>query len=190
MPEGTWLFGRYRLEPAARRLHVDGRAREVDARAMAVLECLLLRANRIVPRATLIAEAWPEADAVFDSAVSKVMRRLRTAMGDGHGHVLQTIYGEGYRLALPATHLPAPPRGAEWPAAAASADPDALMPPDMPAQPAPAIQPSEAADRPGHFPAPTRRSAWLARLPWIIATASTSLAGWLAWLLLARTGAA
>ena len=162
-PAGTWLFGRYRLEPATRRLHADGRTRELDARALAVLECLLLRANRIVPRATLIAEAWPETDAVFDSAVSKVMRRLRTAMGDGHGHVLQTIYGEGYRLALPATHLPA--------------------------QPAPAIQTSEAADRSGHTSAPTRRSAWLARLPWIIATASTSLAGWLAWLLV-RNGAA
>lgn len=145
---------------------------------MAVLECLLLRANRIVPRATLIAEAWPEADAVFDSAVSKVMRRLRTALGDGHGHVLQTIYGEGYRLALPATHLPAPTRETARPAGMASG------------APASTTHAPEASGGPAHIPAPTRRSTWLAWLPWIIAVASTSLAGWLAWLLFDRTGAA
>src|SRR5690606_33614635 len=84
-------------------------ARELDPRAMAVLECLLRRAGQVVPRAVLIEEAWTGLDTVFDSAVSKVMRRLRLALEDGQGHVLQTIYGEGHRLALPATLLPPAP---------------------------------------------------------------------------------
>ncbi|MBJ6984160.1 winged helix-turn-helix domain-containing protein [Luteimonas sp. MC1750] len=104
-----WLFGRYRLVPAFRRLHAGERSVELDARALAVLECLLRHAERVVPRPTLIAAAWPESSIVFDSAVSKVMRRLRVALGDSHGTILQTIYGEGYRLALPATLLPPRP---------------------------------------------------------------------------------
>lgn len=104
-----WLFGRYRLVPACRRLHAGERSVELDARALAVLECLLRHAEHVVPRNSLIAEAWPEASVVFDSAVSKVMRRLRVALGDGHGTVLQTVYGEGYRLALPATLVPPRP---------------------------------------------------------------------------------
>lgn len=183
-PAGTWLFGRYRLEPATRRLHADGRTRELDARALAVLECLLLRANRIVPRATLIAEAWPETDAVFDSAVSKVMRRLRTAMGDGHGHVLQTVYGEGYRLALPAVQLPpAPGRDGAAPPAVHSARRDA-----SPAPVAPAADPP-----PGPVGRDTldsgQRGRWLARLPWIIAAVATLAAAVLGWLLAGRPGA-
>jgi len=100
---------------------VDDRERKLDPRACAVLLCLLRHAGEVVPRAMLIAEAWPAADAVFDSAVSKVMRRLRTALGDHAGHVLQTVYGEGYRLALPAVLLPPAPDDIPAPGQAAGA---------------------------------------------------------------------
>ncbi|MEN1940252.1 winged helix-turn-helix domain-containing protein [Luteimonas sp. MJ174] len=175
---GTWLFGRYRLEPALRRLHADGHAREIDARALVVLECLLRHAEHVVPRATLTATAWPDAPSVPDSAVSKVMRRLRIALGDGSGHVLQTIYGEGYRLALPAVQLgrapvvtPTPGRPPAAPAATAA---DSMHAPDEPRS-------VDAAARAG--------VAWRARLPWIIATTATLVAIGLAWLLLRPAGA-
>lgn len=182
---GTWLFGRYRLELARRRLHSDGYGRDLDARSCAVLVCLLRRAGDVVPRAALIAEAWPGIDPVFDSAVSKVMRRLRTALGDPTGQVLQTIYGEGYRLALPATFLPAAPgtpeRSRRTPAHAAEGSPGTTASGD------PAGAPRDATE--GRGAAATGGRAWIAWLPWAIAAASTLVALWLGWQLL-RAGSA
>ncbi|GGK07629.1 winged helix-turn-helix domain-containing protein [Luteimonas terricola] len=177
--DGQWLFGRYRLEPAKQRLHADDRTRNLDARACAVLLCLLDHAGDVVPRATLIAEAWPGVDTVFDSAVSKVMRRLRTALGDHSGQLLQTVYGEGYRLALPAVLLPpAPDNGA-----GAGLSPHAMAPVD----PAPVTTLSDAPPAAvAHRYARASPGGWLSWLPWVIAALASLAAAALAWLLLLR----
>ena len=171
--EDEWLFGRYRLEPRKRRLHAGERTTDLDGRACAVLLCLLHHADQVVPRARLIGEAWPEVDTVFDSAVSKVMRRLRTALGDHSGHVLQTVYGEGYRLALPAVLLPCGPAGDGHAAAAPQPQPGAAPPPAS-------TEPRQS----GPLSPPV---AWL---PWAIATLATLAAISLAWLLLSSAGTA
>lgn len=192
-----WLFGRYHLVPATRRLHAGDRVHELDARAIAVLECLLRHAGEVVPRAMLIAEAWPVGVVVFDSAVSKVMRRLRMALGDSQGSVLQTIYGEGYRVALPATRLPPRPDSATVPASGAKprsdCDADAASiagtasgrrTPSASAHLIASAQPGTTAvarDRGGH-------GRWLLWLPWVIAALATLVAGCLAWLLLRPAG--
>ena len=172
MAEDAWLFGRYRLEPGKRQLHAGERLVSLDARACAVLLCLLRHAEQVVPRATLIGEAWPDVDTVLDSAVSKVMRRLRTALGDHSGHLLQTVYGEGYRLALPAVLLPAAAEHASEDAAGQSQS--TMVDP----RPSPSREPR----RPPPLP--------LAWLPWAIATLATLAAISLAWLLLRSASAA
>lgn len=188
-PEGQWLFGQYRFEPASRHLHADGRVRELDARAAAALDCLLRHAGSVVPRALLIAEAWPDADAVLDSAVSKTMRRLRTAVGDRSGHVLQTVYGEGYRLALPAVLLPRAP----GPQTLRAGEPPASTPLDPRTPEQPQDPPPHPPAAPGPHPAPSphpdprprsARGAGWQRLPWIIAAVATLAALALAWLVL------
>lgn len=205
-PAGEWLFGPYHLVTAPARLHAGERSRELDPRALAVLECLLHHAGEVVPRAVLIAEAWPDVDTVLDSTVSKVMRRLRIALGDAGGHVLQTVYGEGYRLALPATWLPsmapapgAPPAAPVEPGADASAtDTGAatgigpVVEPVSVASPAPhGADTLPSAARPGQpMQPPGRRRTWLAWLPWIVATLALLLAGYLGWLLMRGTGSA
>jgi DNA-binding winged helix-turn-helix (wHTH) protein len=189
-PGGQWLFGRYRLEPAKQRLHADDRARDLDARACAVLLCLLRHAEEVVPRATLIAEAWPGANAVFDSAVSKVMRRLRTALGDHSGHMLQTVYGEGYRLALPAVLLPPAPDTPDAPApdhgvGAAFSPPLVAEAKSAPDPSTPGAAPQTGTQRPPR----ASPSGWLLWLPWTIAALATVAAVALAWLLLHPAGA-
>ena len=187
----VWLFGRYHLDPSRRRLDCDGHAQELDPRALATLECLLRRAGDVVPRAVVIAEAWPGAAGVPDSSVSKVMRRLRLALGDSRGRVVQTVYGEGYRLALPATPLPALQGGATR-----------RIPLEPPSTPSPARR-SVATPLPANGDGPaleartlpvgpvggrTRRQdrRWLAWLPWTIAITATAVAASLAWMLLRR----
>ena len=188
-PAGEWLFGRYRLVPASRRLHSGERRMELDPRALAVLECLLRQADSVVPRAHLIAEAWPGAEAVFDSAVSKVMRRLRVALGDPHGNVLQTIYGEGYRLALPATLLPPmpapaahrPPGLRNGAAHGQAASRDGVPAPSASTSKLQLV-PDPGKDDAG-IPRHGPRAAWRVWLPWTIAALASLLAGCLAWLL-------
>lgn len=98
---GYWRFGRYTLDIARRELEHGGHRVRLDVRTLAVLECLLEHAGSVVPREVLIAQAWQRFP-VADSAVSKAMRRLRIALGNDAGTVLLTVYGVGYRLALPA----------------------------------------------------------------------------------------
>lgn len=200
-PAGEWLFGPYHLLPASARLRAGERSHELDPRALSVLECLLRHAGEVVPRAILIAEAWPDVETVLDSTVSKAMRRLRLALGDGGGHVLQTVYGEGYRLALPATWLPsavpamharqaAPAQGATA-AGVAAAGPAAGLDGALPGPRAAGPDASnglETASRPAR--AGTHRSRnWLAWLPWAVATLALLLAAWLGWLLMRAAGA-
>ena len=107
-PAGAhWLFGRHRLDLDRRELLRDEHRLQLDERAFAVLTCLLRHAEHVVPRATLVAEAWPGIAQVNDSAVSKSMRRLRIALGSDAARTLVTVYGVGYRLATPATLVPA-----------------------------------------------------------------------------------
>lgn len=205
-PAGEWLFGQFHLVTATARLHAGERSRELDPRALSVLECLLHHAGEVVPRAVLIAEAWPDVDTVLDSTVSKVMRRLRLALGDAGGHVLQTVYGEGYRLALPATWLPSmapapggPPAAPVKPSAHAPAtDAGAARGIGPVVEPVPVASSAlRGADTlPGAtglarpMQPPGRRGTWLAWLPWIVATLALLLAGYLGWLLLRGTGSA
>ena len=180
-PAGEWLFGPYHLVPASGRLRAGERSHELDPRALSVLECLLRHAGQVVPRAVLIAEAWPDAETVLDSTVSKVMRRLRLALGDAGGHALQTVYGEGYRLALPATWLPSL-------APAVHARPQITTPGD--AGPTAVPSDAEAREGPGRERAKRRPGgAWLAWLPWAVATLAMLLAAWLGWLLMRTAGA-
>ena len=195
LPGGEWLFGRYRLVPDTRRLHAGDRVHELDPRAAAVLECLLRHAGEVVPRAILIAEAWPGGVVVFDSAVSKVMRRLRVALDDSHGSVLQTIYGEGYRIVLPATRLPPRPDPATFPGLDAVPRPGAHAAAVRGAaggrHPVASTHMGASAP-PGTSTVAQERAGpgrWLLWLPWVIAALATLVAGCLAWLLLRPAGA-
>jgi DNA-binding winged helix-turn-helix (wHTH) protein len=108
-----WLFGHHSLEVGSQQLVTGDRRIQLDERGFAVLTCLLRHAGGVVPRATLVSEAWPGIPHVTDSAVSKTMRRLRIALGSEAARGLVTVYGVGYRLASPAVLVPA---GASLPA--------------------------------------------------------------------------
>lgn len=120
---GYWRFGHYTLDVAHRELEHGGHRVRLDQRTLAVLECLLEHADTVVAREALIAQAWRR-QPVADSAVSKAIRRLRIALGADAGKVLVTVYGVGYKLALPAVRegfdavgQAGPPAAARLPAA-------------------------------------------------------------------------
>ena len=104
-PLGTdcWRFGGYVLDCARMELEHDGRRIRLEERTMRVLVCLLEHADSIVTRATLLAGAWP-GQVVSDSAIARAVMKLRVALGGDAERVLLTVYGVGYRLALPAVH--------------------------------------------------------------------------------------
>ncbi|MBJ6980391.1 winged helix-turn-helix domain-containing protein [Luteimonas sp. MC1572] len=143
-----WLFGRNRLDIESHQLIRDGYRTQLDERAFAVLTCLLRHAEQVVPRSTLVAEAWPGVAHVNDSAVSKTMRRLRIALGSEAGRSLSTVYGVGYRLTTPAVLVPA---GATLPQGGAGTNGTAVSVPGAPRPrlPGPGVpEPARAQDIP------------------------------------------
>lgn len=93
---------RFRLGPAV--VHVQGRLVTVDGetvqlsdRERDVLGALARRPGVVVSKTELLATVWPDGEA-DEHAVEVTVARLRRRLGP-HGHLLETVFRRGYRLA-------------------------------------------------------------------------------------------
>jgi len=101
-------FGRFELQPAERRLLVEGTPAMLGARAFDVLVALASRPGELVGKAELLERVW--AGLVVEEAnLSVQVSSLRKVLGEG---VIATIPGRGYRF------LPRPEAEAAAPGAA------------------------------------------------------------------------
>lgn len=84
----------------ARQVRVDGNPVELTGLEFDLLVALLRRAGRVVPRATLLAEAGREDVSVGERTVDVHISRLRKKIGDDprHPQRIQTVRGVGYVL--------------------------------------------------------------------------------------------
>src|SRR3546814_20050833 len=88
-------IGLLEIDPATRRVCLEGQAIDLSRREFAVLEALARRPDHIVSRGA-IEEAiygWPEE--VGSTAVEVHIHKLRAKHGTG---VLETVRGLGYRI--------------------------------------------------------------------------------------------
>jgi DNA-binding winged helix-turn-helix (wHTH) protein/Tol biopolymer transport system component len=131
---GTYTFGEFTLEVAARKLLRGGIATPVPSRAFDVLVYLLERREQLVQKNELIDAIWADV-VVTDDSLTHAISVLRRALGDERGHpkYIETVPRRGYRFigavrtgaeiaeprALAATSQPAP--APDVPPAAASA---------------------------------------------------------------------
>ena len=86
-----------RLDPATREVTSGGRAVTLTPREHAILELLMRRAGRVVPRQTIAEQVWPDADASWN-AMEAHMARLRAKLGGEAGVSIVAVRGAGYRL--------------------------------------------------------------------------------------------
>jgi len=98
----TCRFGPFELHPDRRRLTRDGSSVWLPDRQLDVLLTLVARAGHIVPKDTLVDEAW-HGVAVTDNSIVQAIRGLRVALGpqpDGTPYI-ETLVRKGYRFIAP-----------------------------------------------------------------------------------------
>jgi len=99
-PRPTVLeVGDLRLDPAARRVWLDGNNVDLTRREFAILEYLLRHPDEVLAKRDILGHVW---DFDFDgdpNIVEVYIRRLRTKLRSRDGRpVIETVRGAGYRL--------------------------------------------------------------------------------------------
>ena len=87
--------GALEVDPAARRVRLDGREVRLTATEFALLEHLARRPGVVLSRERLLAEVWNYADATGARTVDSHVAGLRRKLGPG---VVRTVHGVGYAL--------------------------------------------------------------------------------------------
>jgi two-component system OmpR family response regulator len=100
LPRGTRVrLASTELDLAARRARVAGREVPVTAREWAVLDLLIARDGRVVPRNEILDVVWGEFNTSTSASLDVMIGRIRRKLGDD---VVRTVRGEGYALGGPA----------------------------------------------------------------------------------------
>jgi two-component system OmpR family response regulator len=84
------------LDPAQRRVTVDGTAVGLTTREFALLEYLMRRPGEVVSKTELLDHVWDDSVDTAPNAVEVYVGYLRRKIGRGR---LETVRGAGYRLA-------------------------------------------------------------------------------------------
>jgi two-component system OmpR family response regulator len=88
-------LGDTRLEPGARRAERAGKEVPITAREWDVIELLLVRRGRVVPRATILELVWDDTSEGASSSLDVIMGRIRRKLG---ADAIRTVRGEGYAI--------------------------------------------------------------------------------------------
>src|SRR5277367_5392080 len=92
-------FGPFELNVAERSLRKANQIIPLGGRVYDILIALLENAGEVVPKAELIAKAWPDVT-VEEGSLRVHMSALRKALGDGQfgNKYIASIAGQGYSL--------------------------------------------------------------------------------------------
>src|SRR5882762_11924170 len=101
-------FGPFERNVAERSLKKSNQVVPLGGRAYDILIALLEKAGEVVPKAELIAKAWPDVT-VEEGSLRVHLSALRKALGDGQfgNKYIASIQSHGYRFIAPVTRFPA-----------------------------------------------------------------------------------
>jgi DNA-binding response OmpR family regulator len=92
--------GALSLDLRHRVLQISGRRIELTGRELGLLELLMRHAGRVVTRTEILDQVWGMHFDPESNVIEVHMRRLREKLGEAASS-LETVRGQGYRLALP-----------------------------------------------------------------------------------------
>jgi tetratricopeptide (TPR) repeat protein/DNA-binding winged helix-turn-helix (wHTH) protein/TolB-like protein len=97
--EGSYQFGRFRIEVEERLLLRDGKPLPLSGKAFDTLLILIERKGQVVDKQQLLEIIWPDT-AVEENNLTQVISTLRRALGqDSHGRsYIETVPRRGYRF--------------------------------------------------------------------------------------------
>lgn len=96
-PASTWRFAGAELNPLRRSVTRAGQRTELDRGATAVLLCLLRQAPQTAAKDALLRAGWP-GRVVTENSLSKAIARIRAALADEDGAIVESVHGFGYRI--------------------------------------------------------------------------------------------
>src|ERR687890_2134457 len=104
MPNETYQFPPFSLNPGVGLLFRDGAPVQLEPRAVKLLAYLVRARGRVVPKEELLDKVWADVfttDAVLKQAVSQIRRALGDA-ADAPRYI-QTFHARGYQFIAPVT---------------------------------------------------------------------------------------
>ncbi|MGX9148027.1 response regulator [Mesorhizobium sp. 128a] len=94
-------FGNLTFDPIGRQVSVGGQPLKIPRRELCILEHLLKRAGRTLPRELLVGSLYAFDDEVTSNALEVGIHRLRALLGQsGATLLIRTVRGIGYALEL------------------------------------------------------------------------------------------
>lgn len=103
-------FGPFRLDARERTLQREGAPISLTPKAFDVLEKLLARHGRLVPKDDLLHSVWGGVH-VDEGVLTRAISDVRKALGQGEGQIyIETVPKYGYRFIAPVNQVPAVPR--------------------------------------------------------------------------------
>jgi DNA-binding winged helix-turn-helix (wHTH) protein len=96
-------FGEFQLKVGTRLLQRDGKHVPLGSKAFEVLVCLVMHAEQVVTKDTLLKTVWPEAF-VAEANLSQHIFVLRKAQGESATFIV-TVPGRGYQFTEPVRGL-------------------------------------------------------------------------------------
>lgn len=104
-----WRFGPFEVDLQEQRLWGAGQVVPVTRKALALLASLIARPGKLVTKGELFATVWA-GTAVTDSALSRVVRELRVALGDDalSPTYIETAHGLGFRFIASVSAIESP----------------------------------------------------------------------------------
>lgn len=92
-----WRFGPAALDEASWTLRVSGQPVPMEAKPLALLHELLLHAGEVVTKDELLDSVWSGVT-VVEGSLATAVSKLRRALGDSDGQIIETVPRIGYRL--------------------------------------------------------------------------------------------
>ena len=92
--------GLIQFDEARMELLVDGQRRPIEAKPLALLHALLLRAGAVVTKRALIEAAWGNADHVSEASLTTGISKLRASLGEKGRDLIDAVPGIGYRITV------------------------------------------------------------------------------------------
>lgn len=106
-----WTFANTVFDEPSWSLAVGGRRIELEGKPLLVLLELLTHAGETVTREELLDAVWPDVN-VVEASLTTAISKLRKAIDDVSGAVIQTVPKIGYRLVAQVEIAEAPPQAA------------------------------------------------------------------------------
>lgn len=95
-----WQFGNAMFDAVAWVLLVDGARVHVEKKPLQLLRLLLEHDGGVVSKDAMLDAVWPGV-IVVEASLPTAIAKLRRALGDADGQIIETVPGIGYRLAVP-----------------------------------------------------------------------------------------